>query len=168
MNLKHNLCSLFVICFHIYHYLILTCKIIVFKTLLFMMDTCGILSCCLQCTALFSPTFVLQEDFSKFRVISYLNSDVFLVCFSIDDVKSLVHVKESWVPELRQHVPNTPFILVGTKQDVRFQEPDIQVWTWKLFLSLFWLILQIIQWDRKAKLNCACMDYFDYDNNHLP
>nr|XP_022333932.1 cdc42 homolog [Crassostrea virginica] len=68
-----------------------------------------------------------KEDFSKFRVISYLNSDVFLVCFSIDDIKSLVHVEESWVPELRQHVPNTPFILVGTKLDARFQEPDIQV-----------------------------------------
>ncbi|XP_011446036.1 cdc42 homolog [Magallana gigas] len=68
-----------------------------------------------------------KEDFSKVRVMSYINSDVFLVCFSIDDVKSLVHVQESWVPELRQHVPNTPFILVGTKLDVRFQQPDIQV-----------------------------------------
>lgn len=72
-------------------------------------------------------TSYFKEDFSKVRVMSYINSDVFLVCFSIDDVKSLVHVQESWVPELRQHVPNTPFILVGTKLDVRFQQPDIQV-----------------------------------------
>ncbi|XP_062569883.1 cdc42 homolog [Saccostrea cucullata] len=68
-----------------------------------------------------------KEDFTKVRVLSYINSDVFLVCFSIDDVKSLVHVQESWVPELRQHLPNTPFVLVGTKLDVRFQKPDIQV-----------------------------------------
>ncbi|XP_048736304.1 cdc42 homolog [Ostrea edulis] len=68
-----------------------------------------------------------KEDFSKVRVMSYINSDVFLVCFSIDDIKSLVHAQESWVPELRQHLPNTPFILVGTKLDVRFQQPDIQV-----------------------------------------
>lgn len=72
-------------------------------------------------------TSYFKEDFSKVRVMSYINSDVFLVCFSIDDIKSLVHVQESWVPELRQHVPNTPFILVGTKLDVRFQQPDIQV-----------------------------------------
>lgn len=68
-----------------------------------------------------------KEDFNKLRVLSYIKSDVFIVCFSVNNPESLHHVSEVWVPELKQYVPDTPFIVVGTNIDVRFQQPDVQV-----------------------------------------
>ena len=63
--------------------------------------------------------FLLQEDYDRLRVISYMNCDVFLVCFAIDDTNSLKSVETNWVPELRRYLPKTPFILVGTRADRR-------------------------------------------------
>ncbi|XP_013401849.1 cdc42 homolog [Lingula anatina] len=60
-----------------------------------------------------------QEDYDRLRVLAYPSSDVFLVCFSVVNPTSLTNVEEKWVPELRQHMPNTRFILVGTQVDLR-------------------------------------------------
>lgn len=60
-----------------------------------------------------------KEDYDRLRVISYMNCDVFLVCFAIDDPESLKSVETNWVPELRRYLPKTPFILVGTRADRR-------------------------------------------------
>ena len=68
-----------------------------------------------------------KEDFNKLRVLSYINSDVFLVCFSVANPESFTNVQDSWVPELRHHIPDTPFILVGTQVDIRQDKMDRQV-----------------------------------------
>ena len=68
-----------------------------------------------------------QEDFNKLRVLSYINSDVFLVCFSVANPESFTKVQDSWVPELRHYIPDTPFILVGTQVDIRQDKMDRQV-----------------------------------------
>ncbi len=60
-----------------------------------------------------------EKDMDRLRPLSYPQTDVFLVCFSIDSPASLENVKSKWVPEIRHHCPTTPFILVGTKQDLR-------------------------------------------------
>ena len=60
-----------------------------------------------------------QEDYDRLRVISYMNCDVFLVCFAVDETDSLKSVEANWVPELRRYLPKTPFILVGTRADRR-------------------------------------------------
>ena len=54
-----------------------------------------------------------------FRPLSYPNTDVFLVCYSTISPTSLENVGNYWLPELREHCPNTPFVLVGTKSDLR-------------------------------------------------
>ncbi|XP_052105150.1 cell division control protein 42 homolog [Mytilus californianus] len=64
---------------------------------------------------------------SKLRVLSYSKCDLFLVCFSVQNEQSLEHIEERWIPEIRMHQPTTPFILVGTQIDKRFETPDIQV-----------------------------------------
>lgn len=69
---------------------------------------------------------LLQEDFNKLRVLSYINSDVFLVCFSVNNPETLDNAEECWVPELRGYMPNTPFVLVGTQTDVRNTKPYFQ------------------------------------------
>lgn len=60
-----------------------------------------------------------QEDYDRLRPLSYPQTDLFLVCFSINSNTSLENVKNKWYPELQHHAPGVPFILVGTKLDMR-------------------------------------------------
>lgn len=79
-----------------------------------------------------------QEDYDRLRPLSYPQTDVFLICFSIvsppsfDNVKAKVspntahhvHVpdRDQWYPEIDHHAPGVPIILVGTKLDLRDDE----------------------------------------------
>merc|ERR1712110_738991 len=47
------------------------------------------------------------------------NTDVFIVCYSIISPTSLENVGNKWLPEIRHHCPEAPFLLVGTKSDLR-------------------------------------------------
>ena len=60
-----------------------------------------------------------QEDYDRLRPLSYPQTDVFLVCFSVISPASYENVKSKWIPEISSHAPGVPFILVGTKVDLR-------------------------------------------------
>lgn len=60
-----------------------------------------------------------QEDFDRLRPLSYGNTDVFLLCFSVVDPVSFGNVFDKWLPELRHYSPSAAVILVGTKSDLR-------------------------------------------------
>ena len=60
-----------------------------------------------------------QEDYDRLRPLSYPQTDVFLVAFSLISRASFENVKQKWYPELKHHCPNVPMILVGTKLDLR-------------------------------------------------
>jgi GTPase SAR1 family protein len=60
-----------------------------------------------------------QEDYDRLRPLSYPQTDVFLVCFSVVAPASYDNVKTKWHPEVSHHCPNTPTILVGLKMDLR-------------------------------------------------
>ena len=60
-----------------------------------------------------------QEDYDRLRPLSYPDTDVILICFSIDSPDSLENIPEKWVPEVKHFCPNVPIILVGNKKDVR-------------------------------------------------
>ena len=59
-----------------------------------------------------------SKDYDRLRPLSYPNTDVFLLCFSVDEPTSLKSIKERWYPELNHHCPGTPILLVGTKEDL--------------------------------------------------
>ncbi|KAK7161065.1 hypothetical protein R3I94_003902 [Phoxinus phoxinus] len=59
------------------------------------------------------------EEYDRLRPLSYPETDVVLICFSLVDPASFENVRAKWFPEVRHHCPNTPFILVGTKLDLR-------------------------------------------------
>lgn len=61
---------------------------------------------------LFSPG---QEDYNQLRPLSYPNTDVFLICFSVVNPASYHNVQEEWVPELKVCMPNVPYVLIGTQ-----------------------------------------------------
>ena len=55
-----------------------------------------------------------------FRPFTYPNYDIPIVCFSVTEPASFKRVEEYWVPGIKQHCrPNTPFIILGTKVDLR-------------------------------------------------
>lgn len=63
-----------------------------------------------------------QEDYERLRPLSYPGSDVFLLCFSVDNITSYNNIANKWQPEVKHHCPRTPYILVGTKTDLRDKE----------------------------------------------
>jgi len=63
-------------------------------------------------------------DHEKDRRFAYGRSDVVLLCFSIGNPKSLRNCKAMWLPEIRRFCPNTPVLLVGCKNDLRFMYRD--------------------------------------------
>lgn len=46
-------------------------------------------------------------------------ADAFLLCFSVDNIHSYHNIESKWQPEVRHHCPKIPFIVVGTKTDLR-------------------------------------------------
>ena len=60
-----------------------------------------------------------QEDYDRLRQLSYPQTDIFLICFSIASPDSLRNVCDKWYPEVKHHCPDTPIFLVGTKLDLR-------------------------------------------------
>ena len=65
-----------------------------------------------------------QEDYDRLRPLSYPQTDVFLICFSINSTTSFENIKNKWYPEIQHHAPGVPFILVGTKVDTRDGKND--------------------------------------------
>uniref|UniRef100_A0A4W3GUG8 Uncharacterized protein n=1 Tax=Callorhinchus milii TaxID=7868 RepID=A0A4W3GUG8_CALMI len=63
-----------------------------------------------------------QEDYDRLRPLSYPDTDVILMCFSIDNPDSLENIPEKWTPEVKHFCPNVPIILVGNKKDLRNDE----------------------------------------------
>lgn len=66
-----------------------------------------------------------QEDYDRLRPLSYPDTDVILMCFSIDSPDSLENIPEKWTPEVKHFCPNVPIILVGNKKDTR-NDPNTQ------------------------------------------
>uniref|UniRef100_A0A673U1A7 Ras homolog family member A n=1 Tax=Suricata suricatta TaxID=37032 RepID=A0A673U1A7_SURSU len=63
-----------------------------------------------------------QEDYDHLRPLSYPDTDIILMCFSMDSPDSLENIPEKWTPEVKHFCPNMPIILVGNKKDLRNDE----------------------------------------------
>jgi len=66
-----------------------------------------------------------QEDYDRLRPLSYPQTDVFLVCFSVFSPSSFENVRSKWHPEISHHAPGVPFLLVGTKIDLRDDDEQV-------------------------------------------
>jgi len=68
-----------------------------------------------------------QEDYEAIRVKTcFPNTHIFIVCFSVVHPDSFHNVKQKWLEELKRASPDTPFILVGTKTDLREKEDVVK------------------------------------------
>ncbi|GME66971.1 unnamed protein product [[Candida] boidinii] len=60
-----------------------------------------------------------QEDYDRLRPLSYPDSNVILICFSVDAPDTLDNVQEKWISEVLHFCQGVPIILVGCKIDLR-------------------------------------------------
>eukprot|EP00298_Acanthocystis_sp_HF-20_P008189 c17530_g1_i1.p1 GENE.c17530_g1_i1~~c17530_g1_i1.p1 ORF type:complete len:198 (+),score=73.93 c17530_g1_i1:127-720(+) len=81
-----------------------------------------------------------QDDYDKLRPLSYPQTDVFIICFSISSRDSFLNVQKKWIPELINYDPCAKIVLIGTKSDlssklrtVRREEAEILVKKFGLF-----------------------------------
>ncbi|OHT05722.1 Cdc42 like protein [Tritrichomonas foetus] len=65
-----------------------------------------------------------QEELQNIRTLSYANTDVFLLCFSVVDRASYENLESIWIPEIGNYAKNPEFLLIGTKTDLRESTPE--------------------------------------------
>ena len=54
------------------------------------------------------------------RTLFYPITDAVLIAFSVDDEEGYESVRNAWLPEIKQHCPKIPWLLLGLKADLRF------------------------------------------------
>lgn len=59
-----------------------------------------------------------QEEYDRLRPLSYPDTNVVIICYSVNNKISLQNVREKWAPEVKMFCEDVPFILVGTKLDL--------------------------------------------------
>jgi len=65
-----------------------------------------------------------QEDYDRLRPLSYPDSDIVLLCFSVTDRGSFSEILTKWNPEVSHFLDGVPKLLVGLKTDLREQTKD--------------------------------------------
>jgi len=66
-----------------------------------------------------------QEEFDRLRSVSYAETHVVVVCFSVDNPTSLDNVESKWIDEILEYCPGVKLVLVALKCDLR-DEPTVQ------------------------------------------
>ncbi|CAB4253891.1 similar to Saccharomyces cerevisiae YNL180C RHO5 Non-essential small GTPase of the Rho/Rac subfamily of Ras-like proteins [Maudiozyma barnettii] len=76
-----------------------------------------------------------QEEYDRLRPLSYPQTDIFLICFSVTERNSFRNVCDKWLPELKSNsnIENNPLftkfrklpiLLIGTKADLEGTIPE--------------------------------------------
>ncbi|KAM5532905.1 hypothetical protein V8D89_013457 [Ganoderma adspersum] len=60
-----------------------------------------------------------QEEFDRLRSLSYAETHVIMLCFSVDNPTSLENVEGKWIPEILEYCPGVKLVLVALKCDLR-------------------------------------------------
>ena len=63
-----------------------------------------------------------EEEYDRIRPLSYPDTDVLLLCFSMACPASLQKIEDKWKPEVENWCPKVPIVLAGTKTDMRIIE----------------------------------------------
>lgn len=72
-----------------------------------------------------------NSDYDRLRPLSYKNADIFLLCFSVDSQASLDNITAKWLPEIKTHRPDLPYMIVALKKDLRTDNDDSDIITYE-------------------------------------
>lgn len=59
-------------------------------------------------------------EYLAFRHAIYAETDILILAFSIASPSTLRNLQKKWIQEVKEFSPRTPFIMVGTKCDLRY------------------------------------------------
>lgn len=59
-----------------------------------------------------------SPEYTELREKVYTQTDLFLVCFAVDNITSLEKITSYWLPNF----PDKPKIILGLKNDIRYQQ----------------------------------------------
>ncbi|KAK0392938.1 hypothetical protein NLU13_2432 [Sarocladium strictum] len=65
-----------------------------------------------------------QEEFDRLRSLSYDDTDLIMLCYSVDSKDSLENVESKWVGEIADNCPGVKLVLVALKCDLREAENE--------------------------------------------
>ena len=68
-----------------------------------------------------------QEDYDRLRPLSYPQTDVFLIAFSIISPHSFENIKSKWWPEIQHHAPGVPILLVCARHTHKHRKPQLHL-----------------------------------------
>ncbi|KAH9993679.1 small GTPase superfamily [Russula compacta] len=60
-----------------------------------------------------------QEEFDRLRSLSYAETHVVMMCFSVDNPTSLENIETKWLDEILEYCPGVKLVLVALKCDLR-------------------------------------------------
>ena len=73
-------------------------------------------------------SLTLQHEYTELRCFCYKDSEVFVVCYSVNDRDSFESVREFWIPEIKKFLGRkVPVILVATQTDTDFDPKEDSV-----------------------------------------
>lgn len=61
-----------------------------------------------------------QEDYDTIRPLSYQETDLVILCYTIENKKNLDNISTKWLMEIKNYCPDAPYFLVGLKCDIRY------------------------------------------------
>ena len=68
------------------------------------------------------------DEYTNIRILSYMDTDVFILCFDVSNVSEFSDVCNYWAPELKEFSSQAPTILVGCKIDLRYSQTETISW----------------------------------------
>ncbi|KAJ5475459.1 GTP-binding protein RHO3 [Penicillium diatomitis] len=63
-----------------------------------------------------------QEEFDRLRALSYEDTHVLMLCFSVDSPDSFENVGSKWIAEINENCPGVKLVLTALKCDLRKDE----------------------------------------------
>jgi len=60
-----------------------------------------------------------SQAYDSVRPLSYNEADIFMLCFSVADPRTLNNVRNHWIQEIRRHRPDAPVLLCGCMARLR-------------------------------------------------
>jgi Rho family protein len=63
-----------------------------------------------------------QEEFDRLRALSYEDTHVIMLCFSVDSPDSFENVASKWMEEISENCPGVKMVLTALKCDLRKDE----------------------------------------------
>lgn len=61
-----------------------------------------------------------QDDYDTIRPLSYRETDLVMICYTIENKKNLSNIEHKWLLEVKNYCQNAVVFLVALKKDLRF------------------------------------------------